>query len=73
VVELDMAFHRLIVEAADQGSLVDLWLPIMLRMFLRYSRHRDLMESYREHAVILRAMHAGREWEALEALKSHIV
>jgi len=73
VVELDMAFHRLIVEAADQGSLVDLWLPIMLRMFLRYSRHRDLMESYREHADIVRAMHSGREWEALEALKSHIV
>ncbi|MEN9813483.1 MAG: hypothetical protein RL479_2169, partial [Verrucomicrobiota bacterium] len=22
---------------------------------------------------IVRAMHAGREWEALEALKSHIV
>jgi DNA-binding GntR family transcriptional regulator len=42
-------------------------------MFLRYSRHRDLMESYHEHASIVRAMHAGREWEALEALKSHIV
>ncbi len=73
VVELDMAFHRLVVETADQGSLVDLWQPIMLRMFLRYSRHRDLMESYNEHAGIVRAMHAGREWEALEALKLHIV
>lgn len=73
VVELDMAFHRLLVETADHGSLVDLWLPIMLRMFLRYSRHRDLMESYHEHAGIVRAMHGGREWEALEALKLHIV
>ncbi|HRE80272.1 MAG TPA: GntR family transcriptional regulator [Opitutaceae bacterium] len=73
VVELDMAFHRLLVEGADNGSLVDLWLPIMLRMFLRYSRHRDLMESYHEHAGIVRAMHARHEWEALEALKLHIV
>jgi DNA-binding GntR family transcriptional regulator len=31
------------------------------------------MESYHEHASIVRAMHGGREWEALEALKSHIV
>lgn len=73
VVELDMAFHQTLVEAADGGSLVDLWRPVISRMFLRYSRHRDLMESHAEHASIVRAMHAGREWEALEALKLHIV
>ena len=73
VVELDMEFHRILVAAADEGSLVDLWLPVISRMFLRYSRHRDLMESHAEHASIVRAMHAGREWEALEALKLHIV
>lgn len=73
VVELDMAFHRLIVEAADEGSLVDLWLPIVLRLYLRYSRHRTLMESYHEHAAIVQAMHAGHEWQALELLKLHIV
>lgn len=73
VVGLDMAFHRLLVESADEGSLVDLWMPVILRMYLRYSRHRDLMESYTEHAGIVRAMHAGREWEALEVLKLHIV
>ncbi len=73
VVELDMAFHRLLVESADGGSLVDLWTPVILRMYLRYSRHRDLMESHAEHAGIVRAMRAGREWEALEKLKLHIV
>ncbi len=73
VVEVDMAFHRLLVETADQGSLVDLWLPIILRMYLRYSRHRTLMESYREHAAIVKAMHDGREWEAAELLRQHIV
>jgi len=71
--ELDMEFHRLLVETADKGGLVDLWQPIMMRMFLRYSRHRDLMESHNEHASIVRSMHGGREWEALEALKLHIV
>jgi GntR family transcriptional regulator, rspAB operon transcriptional repressor len=72
VVELDMAFHRLLVESADQGSLVDLWLPVVLRMFLRYSRHRKLMDSYHEHAAIVAEMHAGRK-KALELLKHHIV
>lgn len=73
VVEHDMNFHRLLVETADDGGLVDLWLPIILRMYLRYSRHRDLMESYNEHAAIAKAMHEGHEWEAMELLKQHIV
>ncbi len=73
VVELDMAFHRLIVESADEGSLVDIWLPVILRMYLRYSRHRALIESYREHAGIVAAMHARRKGEALSRLRAHIV
>lgn len=73
VVELDMGFHRLIVESADGGSLVDVWLPIILRMYLRYSRHRSLLESHREHAGIVEAMHAGRKSDALARLRAHIV
>jgi DNA-binding GntR family transcriptional regulator len=73
VVELDMAFHRLLVESAEAGSLVDLWLPIILRMYLRYSRHRALIESYREHAGIVAAMHAGRKGDALARLRAHMV
>lgn len=73
VVELDMAFHRLIVESADEGSLVDIWLPVILRMYLRYSRHRALTESYREHAGIVAAMHARRKGDALSRLRVHIV
>jgi DNA-binding GntR family transcriptional regulator len=73
VVELDMAFHRQIVEAADDGSLVDLWLPVILRLYLRYSRHRSLMESYQEHVAIVQAIKVGHEWQALELLKQHIV
>ncbi len=73
VVELDMAFHRLLVESAEDGSLVDVWLPVILRMFLRYSRHRMLVESYQEHAAVVAAMHAGDEAGAIALLRAHIV
>lgn len=73
VVELDMAFHRTLVESADGGSLVDVWLPVILRMFLRYSRHRMLVESYQEHAAIAAAMHAGDGVSAVALLREHIV
>jgi len=35
-------------------------------------RHRELMESYKEHAAIACALH-GCEWEALALLKQHVV
>lgn len=73
VVELDMAFHRLLVESADHGSLVALWLPVILQMFLRYSRHRKLTESYREHAAIVAAMRGGRKAGAIRLLRNHIL
>jgi DNA-binding GntR family transcriptional regulator len=31
------------------------------------------MESYEEHAAIVKAIQAGHEWQALELLKQHIV
>lgn len=73
VVVLDMAFHRGIVEAADGGSLLDTWLPIVSQMFLRYSRHHSLIESYEEHAAIFRAMRSGDRVEAQRRLRAHIV
>ena len=72
VVELDMNFHRLLVEAAEEGGLVDLWLPVISRMYLRYSRHRHLIESYREHLAIVKAIRAGDGPLALERLGNHI-
>ena len=56
LVEHDMAFHRTIVEMAEDDDLVAIWLPIVVRMMLHYSRHGDLMESYREHAAVLKAI-----------------
>jgi DNA-binding GntR family transcriptional regulator len=73
VVELDMAFHRMLVEFPDSGSLVDVWLPVISRMYLRYSRHRILMDSYYEHQAIMTAMQAGDKKKAVELLINHIV
>jgi DNA-binding GntR family transcriptional regulator len=73
VVRLDMAFHRTIVAAADHGSLVQTWIPIVSQMFLRYSRHHSLAESYTEHAGIVDAIAAKDVGAACSALGQHIV
>jgi DNA-binding GntR family transcriptional regulator len=72
VVELDMEFHQLIVASADEGSLLDLWRPVILQMFLRYTRHHTLLDSYAEHMTIFEAMKSGNGAAAIEALRRHI-
>ncbi len=73
VVVLDIAFHQQLVAAADGGSLLETWRPVVSQMFLRYSRHHSLMESYREHAAIVAAMREVARSEAVRALRRHIV
>jgi DNA-binding GntR family transcriptional regulator len=73
VVMLDMAFHRHLVEAADDGSLLETWLPVISQMLLRYSRHRSLVESYHEHAAIVEAIRNGDRKGALLAVRRNIV
>ncbi len=73
VVALDMAFHRRIVASADGGSLVPVWLPVISRMFLRYSRHHSLVESFQEHRGIVDAIRDGDRKAALRRLRDHIV
>ena len=73
VVELDLAFHRAIVASADNGSLIATWLPVISQMFLRYSRHHSLIESYNEHAAIVAAIAVGNRAAAVRALRQHIV
>lgn len=73
VVRLDMSFHRTIVASADDGALLDLWLPTMSQMLLRYSRHHALVESYDEHAEIVRRIGKGDRVSAVRSLRQHIV
>lgn len=72
VIEYDVAFHRSIIERYREDNLLVLWLPLMTTLALPYSRHRDLMESYREHEDILAALKKGDLEKALTLLKTHI-
>ncbi|QDT68517.1 putative HTH-type transcriptional regulator YdfH [Planctomycetes bacterium MalM25] len=72
VVDEDMALHRLIIESAGNRDLIAIWLPIVSRMMLHYSRHNSMMESHREHAEIVDAIRAGSEKAAIKALEANI-
>ena len=72
VVEVDMDFHRLIVGSVDEGRVLYLWQPVIMQTFLRYSRHRTLMESHAEHAAIFASIEAGEIKEAVRRLVTHI-
>ncbi len=67
VVHQYMALHRDILESTGNANLLAMWLPIVSRMFLHYSRHRSMMESYREHARIVGAIRKRDRKTALEA------
>ena len=72
IVQHDMALHRCILEATGNVDLLSMWLPIVSRMMLQYSRHRDMMESHREHAAIVETIRKRDETAAIEALTINI-
>ena len=67
-----MALHRYILESTGNADLLAMWLPIVSRMFLHYSRHRNMTESYREHARIVGAIRRRDRKTALEAQTANI-
>ncbi len=72
IVRHDVAMHRIIVEAVDNPDLLAIWLPIVSRMMLHYSRLGHMMDSYREHKNILDAIRNGDRRRAEEALIANI-
>jgi len=72
VVRLDMAFHRTIVSLLDEDHLMAVWVPVVSRMLLPYSRHANLLESRDEHEAILRAIADGDVDRAARALEQNI-
>jgi len=72
VVELDVDFHRSIVALRDDADLMAIWTPIMGQLTLPYSRHDDLLESWREHRAIVDAARAGDAAAASAALRANI-
>ena len=72
VVDEDMALHRLIIGSSGNRDLLAIWLPIVSRMMLHYSRHNSMMESHSEHAAIVDAIRARDEKAAIKALEANI-
>jgi DNA-binding GntR family transcriptional regulator len=72
VVQHDMAFHRCLVERQGDEEMVAIWLPIVVRMMLHYTRHKELMDSYHEHVAIVDAIRKGQVKKAIRALEKNI-
>lgn len=72
-VPIDLAFHETIIQAAEGGSLLAVWRPVVCQMMLRYSRHRVLLESYEEHRRVVDLIRAGDTRAACASLRKHIV
>ncbi|MFZ5828556.1 MAG: GntR family transcriptional regulator [Planctomycetota bacterium] len=72
IVRNDMALHRCILEATGNPDLLAIWLPIVSRMMLHCSRHRNMMESHREHAAIVDAIRRRDRKAAVKALEANI-
>lgn len=72
IVRYDMGLHRFLIEATDNSDLLAMWLPIVSRMMLHYTRHGDMMESHREHAAIVDAIRNQDKDAAIEALTKNI-
>lgn len=72
IVANDMALHRYIIEATGNGNLLAMWLPIVSRMMLHYSRHRNMMESHGEHVAIAEAIRKRDKKAAIAALTANI-
>jgi len=73
VVRHDMAFHRWIVDRPGEPDLLAMWLPVVTRMRLAYSRHGDLRDVYPEHLAIVAAFRKGNRKAARKALEANIV
>lgn len=70
--ENDLRFHQAIIQSHDDKDIFTLWQPIAMRMMMHYHRHDDIMESYREHKLILDAIRQGDRAGALRALETNI-
>ncbi len=72
VAEHDFAFHRTLLETAGEPDLVSIWMPIVMRMIMHYSRHGDMMQSLDEHKAILDAIRKRDLQAAIKALEENI-
>jgi DNA-binding GntR family transcriptional regulator len=76
IVELDMAFHRIIVERSGQFHSLQVWdlvAPRLRGIFYRMGpHHSSLAEIAEEHRGLLAALRSGDPEHAFSALCTHI-
>lgn len=72
VAECDLAFHKTLLECAEEEDLIAIWLPLVTRMIMNYSRHIDMSQSHAEHLEILEAVREKALQRAIQALKANI-
>lgn len=72
VINLDMAFHKHLVDKMDDTHVRDLWQSVVNRMLFRYNRFDNLMESYEEHKQILIAIKTQNKAQIIEVLDKNI-
>ena len=70
--EVDIAFHRFIVERAGGADLVNTWIPIVMRMRMNYQRISTPAQSIAEHKAIVEALQKQDNKAASAALKANI-
>jgi DNA-binding GntR family transcriptional regulator len=76
IVEQDIAFHRSILEIAQQPDLLAIWTTIVARI-RRYfldgcRRYSDSMEQLAEHEELVRIFRERKKAKAVKALEMHI-
>lgn len=72
IAECDIAFHRYLLECAMEEDLIAIWLPLVTRMIMNYSRHTDIRQSIDEHSEILQAVKEKNLQRAIKALRANI-
>lgn len=70
--EVDLAFHRFIIEKAGGEDLVNTWIPIVMRMRMNYQRISTPEQSIAEHKAIVDALRDSDSKAASAALKANI-
>lgn len=70
--EIDLNFHKYLVGLAGGEDLLNIWLPIVLRMRMNYQRISTPEQSIAEHMAILNALRAGDTRGAIKALKENV-
>jgi DNA-binding GntR family transcriptional regulator len=72
IVIADMQFHRLILTQSGNPQLETVWLALMSRMRLPYSRHNALQEVAGEHRSIYEHLRKGNEKTCIRLLKKNV-